>query len=122
MPSENHYPAEHAISTTVTIANGGTASTAVQLFGNAKIWNVAAKAFILPAAFTGTSVSIQASLDGSTWVGLYDENNAALSFTVTQGRAYRMIADDFAGWPYLRFVSNGAEAAERTITVLQYIV
>lgn len=90
------------------IANGGTVSDAISFQPFAQ------GGFVLPAAFTGASVSFQVSIDGVTYVAFYDSANALSSITVTQGRGYAFPIGLFA-FGFVKIVSASAEGAARTI-------
>lgn len=122
MPSENHYPAEHPISQTVAIASGETDSTTIQPFKFARIWNVAVKGVICPVT-DGTRLTIKVSLDDTNYYILNDESGNEIYITPqSQTEAFRLLANDLAGWPYVRFSSNATETAQRVLTVVYYIV
>lgn len=95
---------------TITIANNETDSEAIPFQAGAQC------GFILPAAFTGASVSFKVSVDGSNYFALYDSSNALISVTVTQGRAYSFPIALFP-WPFVKLVSASAEGAEREIKI-----
>lgn len=95
----------------VTIANGGTTSTSLDLSARGLV------GFITPAALTGTAFTFTGSVDNSTFVALYNSDNTAYSITVGTSRFYCLNPADFLGMRYVKIVSNGSEAAERTITV-----
>lgn len=95
----------------VTIASSGTTS------GSAYLNDHVLCGFALPATFTGTSVTFQGSLDGSTFYTVYDETNTAITVNVTQGRAYSLNVVDFAAWPYIKIVSGSAEGGARIVTL-----
>lgn len=97
---------------TATIASGETVSDAVHLEDHVLC------GFILPAAFTGASVTFRGSVNNSTYTTIYDYTNTAVGATVTQGRAYSLNPIDFLSWPYIKIVSGGSEGAERSITIL----
>jgi hypothetical protein len=97
---------------TVTIANGGTASTTIDLQGRGLV------AVILPSAFTGSIITFQASPDNNTFQALYNTANTQLSMSVTQGRTYLLSPSDLVGVRYLKLVSGSAEGAERTLTLM----
>jgi len=99
--------------TQCTIASGQTVSDAVDLRGLDML------AFILPAAFTGTTIQFQMSptaIDG-TYYPCYNIADAVMEATVTQGRAYFIEPQDLAGIRFIKLVSGSAEAAERTILI-----
>ena len=105
-----HRVQGYSTTSTATIAINTAESTAIDLQGYAQA------GFVLPAAFTGASVSFKVSADGTTYGALYDSANALVSITVTQARAY-----DFpiAVFPF-RFVttlSASNEAAARSIQI-----
>lgn len=72
--------------------------------------------FILPASFTGATVSFSVSADDVTYAALYDSTNTLISITVTQGRAYALPIGVFP-FVYVKIVSASNEAAARTIIV-----
>ncbi len=96
-----------------TIANGGTVSGEIDLQGRGVVM------LILPAAFTGTAITFQSSTtSGGTFQAVYSVANAAMSVTVTQGRNYGIDPADLLGARFLKLVSNAAEGAARTITIV----
>jgi hypothetical protein len=106
-------------SQTVTIASGGTVSTAIQASREAA-WGLQ-----MPAAFTGTSITFQASADGSTFQALYeydtttDDGSAtrAVTLAVAAARSYDLPAA-LTAWKAFKIVSGSAEAAARTLVVV----
>lgn len=99
--------------TACTISSGQTVSNAVDLRGHDML------AFILPAAFTGTTIRFQMSptaIDG-TYYDCYNIGNVAMEATVTQGRAYFIEPQDLAGIRFIKLVSGSAEGADRTILI-----
>lgn len=98
----------------VTIANGQTTSGAADLQSGHLL------GFALPAAFTGTTITLQVSADGTTYQALHNPSNAAITFTVTQAKSYGFTADilsEVSNWRYIKFVSGSAEGADREITL-----
>lgn len=96
-----------------TITSGQTVSSAVDLKGYDML------AFILPAAFTGTTIQFQmspTSING-TYYDCYNIANAVMQATVTQGRAYFIEPQDLAGIRFIKLVSGSAEGADRTILI-----
>jgi hypothetical protein len=55
------------------------------------------------------------SNDNSTFVPLYWEGTI-VQFTVAASRGQSWDPAKFAGWQYVKIVSNSAEGAERTVT------
>lgn len=96
----------------VTIANGATTSSALDLSTNGFV------GFIMPAAFTGTAVTFTGSIDNSTFTALYNSDNSAFSITVSAARYYCLWPADFLGMRYVKIVSNATEGGARTITVI----
>lgn len=96
----------------VTIASGATASAAIDFRGRA------GGGFTTPAAFTGTTISYQVSVDNSTFQTLYDQFGAqVVTAAVTTSRSYALPAELY-GWPYVKIVSGSAEGADRTLNVV----
>lgn len=102
---------------TVVISSSGTVSAAIDLTDSSGA-GYALVAMIMPATFTGTTVSFQGSDDGVTYYAIYNTNNALLSANVTQGRMYLFTPGDFVGIRYLKVVSGSTEGSSRTIKLL----
>lgn len=96
----------------VTISNGGTTSTAIDLSSLGFV------GFILPSAFTGTAITFTGSIDNSTFTALYNSSNSAYSITVAASRYYMLNPADFMGSRYIKLVSNATEGGARTISVI----
>lgn len=73
--------------------------------------------FVIPAAFTGASVSFKVSADGSNFYPLRSAANTLISYTVAAGTAYPF-PDELGGAIYARIVSASAEGAARTIIIM----
>lgn len=95
---------------TATIANNAQDSSVIDMRAYAQ------GGFVLPAAFTGASVSFKVSVDDSTYVAFYDSANSLVSVTVTQGQAYAFPIGLFA-FPYVKIRSASAEGGARSIGV-----
>lgn len=103
---------------TVTIPNAGTTSDWVDYRSHAL------GAFKIPAAFTGTAVSIQVAEDAGGTPGtggtLTDSDAGATvgPITVAANGIYTLPAA-LAGVHFFRFVSNAAEGGARAIVVMK---
>lgn len=95
----------------VSIANSGTASAAILCNGLSLV------GIQLPATFTGTALTFQVSVDGTTYQSLYNASGA-VSYTVAEGRFYAINPQDFYGVVYLKIVSGSSEGAARSFTAL----
>lgn len=102
------YSPKLAFDKSVVIADGGTVSGAVDLMGASLL------AFTTPASLTGTAITFQASVDGTTYLPL---RNAAgvVSVTVTSSQYYRVDPNDFRGVRFLKLVSGTTESGAKTI-------
>ncbi len=103
---ENFSPA------VVKIESGATTSSSQDLGAQGLV------GIIMPAAFTGTAITFQGSMDNVTFTSLYNSNNSAYSITVSASRYYILWPADFLGCRSVRIVSNGAEGALREITLV----
>ena len=102
-----------ASSTTVTIAESGTTSGAVDL-GE---WLVAG--IITPSALTGTAFTFTAAdAEDGTYNACYDSSGNAISVTVAASRHILLEPQTFAGARWLKIVSGSTEAAARNITLV----
>ena len=107
-----------SVSKSVVIAINATVSGAVDLSLNDHLARLVG--FVMPAAFTGASISFQVSADDSTYQALYDDANSLVSITVSASRTYGFrndVAMALGHWRFVKFVSASAEGAERTIVV-----
>ena len=73
-----------------------------------------------PAAMTGTTITFDYSVDGSSWVDVFETDGTEVSYTVSAGNVVRV---DPSGWAfpsngYLRITSGATEAADRKIKLL----
>lgn len=95
-----------------TISNGQTKSNSINMSGTLL------KTILLPAAFTGSTLTFEVSEDNSTFLPYYNINNMPVTIDISTGRAYGLGAIDFYSIKYLKIVSGSAEAAERTIKLI----
>jgi hypothetical protein len=96
----------------VAIASGQTASAVIDAKGFSLV------GVLLPAAFTGTSLTFQASVDGTNFFAVNSTTSgSSLSYTVAQGNYYAIDPTPFYGIRYLKIVSGSSEAANRVLTV-----
>lgn len=97
---------------TAAIANGQTTSGAVWVGGKVPV------ALQMPAAFTGTAVTFLGSVDGVTYQAI-EPGGAAYSVSVAASKTVPLVAVYFAGFAYLKLVSNAAEGAARNVVVMK---
>lgn len=106
---------------TLTIANNETTSTAFTAE-----WH-AAYGLVVPAAFTGASISFtvcaDASVDSPTFQPLYELDDPStgtqrqVTLAVTQGRSYDLPAA-LTTWQAWKIVSASSEGAARSLVVV----
>lgn len=94
---------------TFTIANGGTTSNALLLGKERALLSIQ-----FPAAFTGATVAVHGSIDGTNYKALYMDGSA-VSVTVTVSTTHQINPRATYGLHSVKLVSAGAEGAERTI-------
>lgn len=109
------FPDQRLINT-VTIASGASLS------GGRSLGPTTLMGILLPASFTGTSITFQVSRDGDTWGNLYD-NDAEVSHTAAGGIAITVNAFTFTPWSFVKIRSGTAgspttEAAPRSIVLV----
>lgn len=100
----------HAKFSTITITSGQATSSACTVTGFAIL------GLVMPAAFTGASLTFTVSHDGTTYQSLYDSTNTQVSLTVAASRSYDL-PTALASWPYFKVVSASNEGADRTLYV-----
>tara|TARA_R110000851_G_C13028860_1_gene560912 strand:+ start:118 stop:492 length:375 start_codon:yes stop_codon:yes gene_type:complete len=97
-----------------TILNGATVSDAVEIQIGAEIVGI-----ITPAAITGTALSFQSSVDGTTYNNVYSyDDTADLSIAIAASKDVSIDPSILCGRSNLKIVSNGAEGATRKILLL----
>lgn len=98
---------------TFTIAQGASTSAAVNMGG------CTATALVIPVALTGTALTFTAAPDGLAYLPVFDEYNASKTISVgTTARVVVLSPSDFWMGGLIKIVSNGTEAAARTIRVV----
>jgi hypothetical protein len=73
---------------------------------------------LMPSAFTGATIELEGSIDGTNFYDIYNTDGSALSITVGTDRLIALVPSDLACVRYLRIVSASSEAAERTINII----
>ncbi len=95
---------------TATIASGQTKTGSIEISGAAFV------GLVMPAAFTGTSITFEVSADGTTFQALYDEFNTQVSVTVAASRTYDLPAT-LTTYGFMKVVSGSAEGADRSLVI-----
>lgn len=94
---------------TATIANGQTASNNIELCG------AVAGSVQLPAAITGTALTIKGSIDGVTYTEVVEEGGESNPLVVAAAGTYALPIKTFS-YKYLQLVMD-AQGAARSISV-----
>jgi hypothetical protein len=102
-----------------TIASGQSLSAAICVGAGVPL------AVQMPAAFTGTSLTFQGSIDGTTYQNVYD-GSMEVSVDVAAGRTVVLPAAALAAFPFLKIRSGTAgsptsEGGDRVLTVLNQV-
>lgn len=92
------------------IDNGQTKS------GGADLQGLIPVGVFLPASFTGTTLTFEASYNGTDYFPVHSAGSV-LSKTVAQGTFCRFDPNDLVGIRFLKLVSGSTEAATRTLYV-----
>lgn len=101
------------------IASGSTTSAAVDLGVSAPDGGLVG--IVMPATFTGASITFQVSADDTTYQALNNASNSAISLTVTQAKSYGFTADirsALVGWRWIKIVSASSEGGNRSIGLI----
>lgn len=89
----------------ITIANGASLSTALDL-GEGRV------AFlVMPAAWTAADISFQVSADGAAFVDLFKPDGTEYTLTVAASRAILLPLADFLGIRHIKIRSGKTGAA-----------
>lgn len=105
----NKYTQERTTSFTATIASGQTISNMIDLGGNVLC------GLSFPATLTGTSISFQVSNDGSTFKDYYNALGQLVSVIFVSNKFIGLVPSDFAGFRFIKVVSQATEDGARSI-------
>ena len=96
-------------SSTFTIASGQTVSNAVDLGDNTLVG-------LQLGTMTGTAITFQASTSlTGTYVAVKGSDGASISYTTASNTYVAIQPAILAGVRFIKIVSNGAEASDRTV-------
>lgn len=112
-----HSPGAAVISKVATIALNQSLSAAVSLGGLGVVQ------IVMPGAWDAAGITFQVSLDGVTYVDLYNNSGSEYSVVVSAGRAIILPPADLAGFNYIKVRSGTAgtpvpQTAARAITLV----
>jgi len=97
----------------LTIANGGTTSTAYELGGTHLV------GLLIPSAFTGTKLTIEGSIDGTNFYQLYGSTSGTVKEIKVAANKFIEIENNYDNpFNFIRLVSNSVEAGERKIKII----
>lgn len=98
------------ISGTVGIANAAADSDPIDCLEQTL------SGIVTPAVLTNASMRFKVSLDGQTYVPLYDDSNTLYAITVATGasQAYALSLPKMKPWRWLKLNMSGNEGAART--------
>lgn len=113
MSEKNQFPAKPDVEI-MTIENGETVSDAIDLHGTT------IAGLTLPAAFTGTTLTFQASYNGVDFVPIHDGISADFSITIVPDRYIPIDPSLFYGIRWLKIVSGSIEVSDRIIVINPY--
>ncbi len=102
---------------TVTIANGASLSNEVDLETKTLI------AIDMPASWTAANLTLQASVDNSTWDNVFDSLGTEVTITAAASRFILLNPADFVSVRYLKVRSGTSgtpvnQGGARTITLI----
>lgn len=105
--------------TVFTIANGQTVSNAQNIEGAVLM------AIATPAAWTAADLQFQGSVDGTTFLPIYDDAGQRVkilsaSIATSEARLYvnKALLEQLAACSWLKLESSVAQGAERILTVI----
>ena len=82
--------------------------------------NMLLSGIVFPATMTGTTITFDYSVDGTTYVDVKETDGTEVSYTVSAGDMVRVDPSGwaFAGGGFLRVTSGSTEAADRKIKLI----
>jgi ABC-type Fe3+-hydroxamate transport system substrate-binding protein len=99
------------VNQSVAIAQSASASSEAESLGLMLV------GIVMPAAFTGTELAIHAGATAGGTMAVYDDVGATVTVPVGTSRYVNMAWAKLTA-PYVKVVSNGTEAAARTLTLV----
>ena len=99
----------------LTIAINTTTTEAVQSM--TLLYGCSPVSILMPAAFTGTSLTVLGSQDGTTYASVTDEAGAAKTITVAASKLVALASGSTLAWRHFKLVSSASETAARTVKV-----
>ena len=102
--SRQEFYSNQAIPVTVAIPTGATGlSASVQTNGLPVV------GLIIPSDWViATAITLQGSIDGTTFYNVYDDTGTEVSITVAASRHIALNPSEFASFPYLKLRSGTA--------------
>lgn len=94
---------------TVTILDGETTSDAIDSEGGALV------GIVVPTGLEGTTFTVKASVDNSTFYDYYNDSGSQVTITCGASRFIGISAQDFVGVRYLKLV-GATQTGDITIT------
>lgn len=73
---------------------------------------------LISTALTGTSLTFRGTIDKTNYFDIKNAAGTTIAITLSGTGIYKLNPSDFVGIDNIRAVSNGAEAAQRSITLL----
>jgi len=98
--------------TNVTIDSGSVTSSGGALGGTDLV------GILFPAGMQGSTASIQASVDGTTYVDVYAKAGAQLQTSVGASRYTYLTPDDQVRTGWVRLIAAVSQTASRTVTLV----
>jgi len=95
-----------------TIALGQQTSDAINVKGRILV------GVRTPAALTGTTLTLQISIDGTTFLNYYNSDGNLITITMAPDRHIGLLPADLAGVQRIKIVSGSAEGAQRQIQLV----
>lgn len=96
---------------TATVAASGTTSGWINILADSG--SAGLTSIITPSALTSTSLTLQASLDGSTALTIYDFTGSTFTIPCVANAWIALDPALFLAFPWVRIVAGSSEAASR---------
>lgn len=104
------FPGQLLPNVIATIASGQTVGSSISCGGGTFC------GVFIPAGFTGTNITFEASQDGTNFFPVHNTpSGTLLQYTVTAGTYCAVDPKDFYGINFLKIVSGSSEGALRTL-------
>lgn len=113
MPESSNFQSSTCTDLTATVSASGTTTESIDLSGTKLI------GIVVPSTFDGTEITLQGSVDNSSFFDVYDAFGTEVAITTSASRLVVFTSNDFIGLPqYIKLVCTSTQTTTDTVFTL----